>query len=453
MRKLWIWLEERTGIGPQINYILYRRLPRGIGWFHTLGSATLFLIFLQVITGLFLTLYYVPSADEAYESILFIEGEIQWGSIIRGIHFWSANFLIVIVFLHMLRVIIWGAYKRPRELTWFVGVIILGIILALSFTGYLLPWNQKAYWATVVGTEILGTIPVVGSFIKEAVRADTVVGPLTLTRFFSLHVLWLPGLLMILIIIHVALVIRHGIAEPPPKSFLRTYSQLKGSAFFPDHVLKDALVSVGLFIVIMYLAITVGAEVGEPADPATVNVVPKPEWYFMFFYKLLWFFPGKFEVVGTFLIPVIIGSVLFLLPVLDRGPGRHLFQRPVVVGVTGILVASIVYLTILGLTTPKPPGTVEIFEKTELPEAVVAGYEVYTKYGCAACHVVRDVGVPVGPRLDSKRWIRRSEEYLEKILADPKLINPRYEMPRYEDIMSKEERQELIKFIRFLEQS
>lgn len=211
---LFSWFDERLGLRTIYDTILDRKVPK-VNWWFTLGSASLFLFSMQVITGIMLTVYYTPSPDHAYDSIQYIMEEVAFGWLIRGIHHWGASLMVITVFLHFLRVFFYAAYKYPRELTWITGVFLLLGTLGMGFTGYLLPWNQKAYWATTVGTEIIGTIPFIGNFLLKVVRGGTEISALTLVRFYSVHIWWLPAILIGLIAIHLALIIRLGISHLP----------------------------------------------------------------------------------------------------------------------------------------------------------------------------------------------------------------------------------------------
>lgn len=214
--KVFEWLDERLGLGTIYNNVLDRNVPR-TNWFYTLGSATLFLFTMQVVTGIFLTVYYVPSPDHAYDSIQYIMNGVAFGWLIRGIHHWGATLMVITIFLHMLRTFFFGAYKFPRELTWLTGVGLLLSTLGMGFTGYLLPWNQKAYWATTVGTEIAGTVPFIGPFIESVLRGGTDLSAVTLARFFSVHIWFLPAVIISLIGVHIYMVIRIGISAIPSK--------------------------------------------------------------------------------------------------------------------------------------------------------------------------------------------------------------------------------------------
>ena len=208
------WLDERLGLTTAYDAVFDRKVPK-VNWWFTLGSATLFLATTQAVTGIFLSVYYVPHPEQAYDSINFIMNDVSFGWLIRGIHHWGATLMVIIVFLHMLRTFFYAAYKYPRELTWITGVLLLLVTLGFGFTGYLLPWNQRAYWATTVGTSIAETVPFLGPFINQVLRGGTELSTLTLTRFFSAHIWMLPAALVALIGIHLYLVIRLGISHIP----------------------------------------------------------------------------------------------------------------------------------------------------------------------------------------------------------------------------------------------
>jgi quinol-cytochrome oxidoreductase complex cytochrome b subunit len=215
-KRIYEWLDERIGLQGLYKNILDRPEPKGT-WWNTLGSASLFLFVLQGVTGIFLTAYYTPSPDHAYDSITYIMNNVAFGWLIRGIHHWGATLMVVVVFIHLLRVFITASFKYPRELTWLIGVGLLLLTLGMGFTGYLLPWDQRAYWATTVGTQIAGTVPLIGEFVLKALRGGPELSALTLQRFFSAHIWMLPALLAALIGTHLYLVIRHGESHWPGK--------------------------------------------------------------------------------------------------------------------------------------------------------------------------------------------------------------------------------------------
>jgi quinol-cytochrome oxidoreductase complex cytochrome b subunit len=208
------WLDERIGIISIWDTIFDRKVPK-VNWWFTLGSASLFLFVMQGLTGIFLTVYYVPTPDHAYDSIQYIMNGIAFGWLIRGIHHWGSTLMVLIVFIHMLRTFYYASYKFPREMTWFSGVVLLLATLGMGFTGYLLPMNQRSYWATTVGTEIAGSVPFIGSFILRVLRGGSDLSAVTLARFFSVHILFIPLILALMIGLHMYLVIRLGISAIP----------------------------------------------------------------------------------------------------------------------------------------------------------------------------------------------------------------------------------------------
>lgn len=210
------WLDERMGLLSIWDSVFDREVPK-VNWWYTLGSASLFVAIMQAATGVFLTIYYVPTPEEAYSSIDFIMNDVAFGWLVRGIHHWGATLMVILVFLHMLRVFFYAAYKFPREVTWITGVLLLLVTLGLGFTGYLLPWNQRSYWATAVGSSIVGTVPVVGEWLLRVMRAGDDLTILTLSRFYGVHIWFLPAALFTLIGIHLYLVVRNGISNVPKR--------------------------------------------------------------------------------------------------------------------------------------------------------------------------------------------------------------------------------------------
>jgi quinol-cytochrome oxidoreductase complex cytochrome b subunit len=210
------WLDERMGLLAIWNTVFERKIPK-VNWWYTLGSASLFLALMQVLTGIFLSIYYIPTPEEAYSSIDYIMNDVAFGWLIRGMHHWGATMMVVVVFLHMLRVFFYGAYKYPREVTWITGVFLFLVTMGLGFTGYLLPWNQRAYWATAVGSSIVGTIPLIGDFLLKILRGGEDLTIVTLSRFFGVHIWFLPAALFAIMGIHLYLVIRNGISYVPKR--------------------------------------------------------------------------------------------------------------------------------------------------------------------------------------------------------------------------------------------
>lgn len=227
MGKLYAWLDERVGVKALDDVLISRHVPK-LNWFYTLGFASLFIFTLMAVSGMFLAVYYVPSPDHAYDSVKYLTETVLFGQVVRGIHHYGASAMVIAVTLHMCRTFYFGAYKYPRELTWLTGLALLGVVLGLGFTGYLLPWDQKAYWATVVGTEVPKSIPVMGPLSTLILRGGENMGALTLPRFYALHMLMLPALMLVFMGIHLYLVVRLGISALPSK-LDEAYDRVKGS--------------------------------------------------------------------------------------------------------------------------------------------------------------------------------------------------------------------------------
>ncbi|MBI2094733.1 MAG: cytochrome bc complex cytochrome b subunit [Candidatus Omnitrophica bacterium] len=340
------WFAERfdlDALNQPIQKQLKKPLPGHISWFHTLGSMSLFFFVSQVLTGILLLIYYRPTVHDAFESVKYIMTTATMGWLYRQIHAWGANLMIIVVFLHMLRTFITGSYKKPRELTWVFGVLLFFITLVFGFTGYLLPWNQLAYWATTVGTEVAGAVPVVGEPIKILLRGGVAVGGETISRFFVVHVIILPWALFFIILIHIFMVRYQGIATMDPVGSEKKVTAKEGIPFFPDHVLKEGIVFFVLLGVLITLSVLAPFDLGEKADPLKTPHAIKPEWYFLPMYQVLKYFP---KLLGIFVVSL---APLFLViwPFLDRGKERHPLRRPLSMTIGVLVILSLLIFGVL----------------------------------------------------------------------------------------------------------
>jgi ubiquinol-cytochrome c reductase cytochrome b subunit len=343
------WLDSRTGFRALLKHLLDEPLPRGVGWWFVTGSIVLFLLTVQLLTGVLLAVFYSPSPDHAYDSVRFIMERVTFGRLLRGLHFFGASFIVVAALVHMLRVVAFGSYKKPRELNWIVGVLLLLIILAFALTGYLLPWDQKAYWATTVTLNIARSVPFGGEFVSTLLKGGADLGALTLMRWYAAHVFLLPACLIAFTIAHIYLMRRHGISGP--------IKAVPGPAtpFYPYHAIKDTIAIAAVFALLLTFAVAFNAPLDAVADPTDATYIPRPEWYFMSLFELLKHFPGRWEPVATMVIPGLVVALLFLLPFLDRRPDRAPRNRPVVISSFAIILTSIALLTYQGFrTTPSP---------------------------------------------------------------------------------------------------
>ena len=297
MQPFFDWLDDRTNYRAARRHLLDEPLPPGTGWWFVTGSILLFLLGVQLLTGIVLSMYYVPSSESAYDSVRFIMTQVTFGRMLRGLHFFGASFIVIASVVHMLRVVIFGSYKKPREVTWITGVLLLLIILGFALSGYLLPWDQRAYWATTVTINIARRTPIIGEQIAGVMRGGANLGALTLLRWYAAHVFLLPTALIAFTVAHIYLMRRHGISGPiaPVKSEWRP--------FYPAQAFRDTVVIAVVFAALLTCAITVRAPLDAIADPSDATYVPRPEWYFLSLFQMLKYLPGPFEPVATMVIP------------------------------------------------------------------------------------------------------------------------------------------------------
>lgn len=318
--KLGDWLDDRTGAKKLVHEALYEPIPGGARWRYVWGSTLVMAFATQVITGIFLWMAYSPSTQTAWESVFYIQHEMAGGWLLRGIHHFMAQAMVVLLGIHFVQVVVDGAYRAPREINFVLGLVLMLIVLGLALTGYLLPWDQKGYWATKVGTELSSLAPGVGPEVKTLAVGGSEYGHHTLTRFFALHAGVLPGLLVGFLVLHIALFRRHGL-------HVRDTKRAADSMFWPDQVLKDSVAALAVLAVVLGATVYYGgAELTAPADPANPYAAARPEIYFLFLFQFLKWFPGELEVWGAIVIPTVILLVLFVMPWIGRSRGGHIFN-------------------------------------------------------------------------------------------------------------------------------
>jgi quinol-cytochrome oxidoreductase complex cytochrome b subunit/mono/diheme cytochrome c family protein len=353
IRSLRDWINHRIGLSDIVEHALYERIPGGAKFRYITGSVLVFAFITQAITGIFLWMAYSPSSQTAYESVWYIQHEMTGGWLVRGVHHFMAQAMVVVMALHMLQVIWDGAYRAPREVNYWLGLVLLQLVLGLGLTGYLLPWDQKGYWATNVATNLATLVPFVGKDLQQLAVGGNEYGHHTLTRFFAMHAGVLPGLLVIFLVLHIAIFRRHGImAKITPGRADET--------FWPRQVLFDGIGCLVLMGIVLLCVIHfdvaalfrtnpsvshLGADLGAPADPAEQYSAARPEWYYLFLFQLLKYFPGKQEIIGAIVIPSVVMTLLFLLPLIGRWNLTHQFNR----GFILLLLAAVGVLTALAL--------------------------------------------------------------------------------------------------------
>jgi quinol-cytochrome oxidoreductase complex cytochrome b subunit len=372
------WFDDRTGFTELLHKGLYEAVPRKGGWAYALGSATLALILLQLFSGIFLLLDYVPSVNDAFTSLDYLRSSDAFGAWVRGLHLWGSYTLIFVIGLHMLRTFLSASYKRPRELNWVTGALLFFLVLGLAITGAMLPWDQAAYWTTVVVTNIPHYIPLIGDGLRTLWRGGDFVGPTTLTRTFAIHVWVLPFLMFSLIGAHLYLLRRHGEfgawinydtdpgedeekqigerirrAEPPypSKRISRRYAAPRETVpFFPNQLFKDVVLSTGLIAVIFVMGLLSGAPLDGAANPATLSYVPTPEWFFLPLDQFLVVAPtNPLIAIAVFGLVGLGAALMVLLPFIDRSPERRPLRRPEVIVPALFMAFTVIFFAILGI--------------------------------------------------------------------------------------------------------
>lgn len=342
MNALFQWLDSRTGIKDLLHEALYERVPGGARWRYVWGSTLVFTFTLQVITGFMLWSAYSPSTRTAWESVFYIQNVMSFGYLVRGIHHFAAQAMVVLMAIHLVQVVIDGAYKAPREMNFWLGLVLLKIVLGLSLTGYLLPWDQKGYYATQVTTNIMSATPVVGAEVQTMAQGGTEYGHLTLTRFFAMHAGILPAMLVGFLVLHIYVFRRHGLTVHDPNHAPETN-------FWPDQVLKDAIACLAVLAVVMLLALFKGAELSAPADAATKFDAARPEWYFLFLFEFLHFEAvNKLGITfGAIIVPGIIMAIIAAMPLTHQFLGN--FGHKLNTTFIWLLGAAIVVLTAMAV--------------------------------------------------------------------------------------------------------
>jgi cytochrome b6 len=346
------WLDKRFNLTPLIDFLSKKQVPihNHTIWYY-MGGVTLFLFIVQLISGILLLFYYRPGADSAYESIRFILTKVNFGWLVRSIHSWSANLMILFAFIHMFSTYFTRAYRKPRELTWVTGFILLLIAMAFGFSGYLLPWNELAYFATKVGTDIAGSLPLIGDFLLKLLRGGDDVTGATLTRFYAFHVAMLPAIFSIFLILHIIFIQRQGMSEPEHFEEIPEEKK-KWMPFFPNFLLRDLLLWLIVLGILLFLSVYYPWDLGFKADPfASAPAGIKPEWYFMFMFQTLKYIPAHMffiegEIVGVLLFGIA-GIAWMLVPFFEiKAKREKRLNLMTIIGLVSIL--YIIIMTIIG---------------------------------------------------------------------------------------------------------
>ena len=421
------WLDHRTGIETAARKFLYEDMPASSGWHQVFGSVAVFLFLVQAFTGILLAFNYAPTPGDAYNSLRYILTELTGGRLIRGLHHWGASMMIVVVVLHMVQVFLWGAYKKPREATWMLGVVLLLLTLAYGLTGYLLPWDNRAYWGTVVTTQIAAKAPLLGPYLSRLMGGEGAVGVVTFARFYGMHVLLLPPATLLLIGFHIYLVRKHGITPAPGDE-----TRIK-KKFYPEQAFKDTVAIFIAFAMLFVMAVAVRVPLERLADPTDTSYIPRPEWYFLFLFQTLKYFEGPLEVVGSIVLPTLAVLALILVPFLDRGRVVRVTRRTAAFGVVAMAALGWTGLTVAAVsTTPNAAGAPEIdyslpTDWMQLSPEEMAGLGYFRQENCGSCHNLGGGKAKVGPDLAATR--KKTAAWMIEHFKRPSAMVPGSAMP------------------------
>jgi len=455
IKRFFAWLDDRSGLLTSARHALEHPVPPRTGWWYVFGSATLLAFVLQVVTGIALATAYVPSSGQAYDSLRFISEQALMGRFLRGMHYFGASAMVLLIGIHVSRTYLMAAYKFPRELNWLSGAVLLLLTLALAFTGQLLRWDQNAVWSVIVGAAQAGRMPIVGHDMARFILAGDTIGGATLSRFFAFHVFFIPALVFVLIGLHLALVLRHGISERPkvgepvdPATYRAKYDALlrrEGVPFWPDAAWRDVVFGACMVATVVLLAITVGPpELGRPPDPSILQADPRPDWYLLWYFAVLALAPVHLENVIIVLGPLLFGAILILLPIFNKGE-RSVRRRPW----AGLLVVFI-WTTIVSFwyaaqkadwspdfaAKPLPASVVKSGDPT-----VVEGARLFHEKGCEFCHAIEGFGGERGPDLS------QVASRMSPVQIEARITNGSPNMPAYAQSLTPEEVRTIAAFL------
>ena len=455
LRRVFDWLDDRLGLRENVLPVIQHPVPRNVNWWYVFGSATLVAFVVQVITGVALAFTYVPAPNSAYDTLQFITHQAVLGSVVRGIHYFGASAMVVLIAAHAARVFLMGAYKYPRELSWLTGSLLLLLTLGMAFTGQLLRWDQDAYWSVVVAAEQAGRVPVIGPRLVQIVVAGQTVGGATLTRFYATHVFLIPAGMFLLIGVHLYLVVRHGISEPPVAgvpvdraTYRQRYHQVlaRGVPFWPDAAWKDVIFALAVGVVVVTLSIGVGPpELNKQADPTLIQANPRPDWYFLWYFALLSLLPAGLENVVIVGLPLLAGVALLALPLVAPTGERSPRRRPWAIAAVVIPAVAIGVLIREGMEAPwsphLPPEQLPAAYQAQYSGSAAAGLRLFETEACISCHAIAGTGGRKGPDLTTVGTRLSRAQLVTRVL------NGGGGMPGYGDTLTPDQTESLVAFL------
>lgn len=450
------WLEDRTGLWVWIRRFLDHPVPPGTDWRYVLGSATLVAFLLQVVTGTALATVYVPSTSDAYQSLQLITHGAVFGRLLRGMHYFGAAAMMILIGAHMARVFLTGSYKFPREMNWLSGAALLLLTVLMAFTGQLLRWDQDGVWSGVIAAEQAARVPLIGTWLAHFILGGPTIGGPTLSRSFAIHVFFVPALIFAGVGLHIYLVLRNGISErpalgaPADKATYRAwYHDLlarDGRPFWPNAAWRDVVAAVVVISVVIALGAIIGPKaLGRPPDPTEIQAYPRPDWYFLWYFAVLAVIPPATEPIVIVLGPLLFGLVLILLPFVFGQGRRKLRYRPWAVLIVLLAIGIVGWFWRLGELAPWSPDfgvkplDAQVIASTD--STVVRGAQIFHDRGCAFCHVIGNQGGQRGPDLTHVASRLNRAQIVSRILGGSDI------MPAYVATLRPTELQELVAFL------
>jgi ubiquinol-cytochrome c reductase cytochrome b subunit len=432
---LFAWLDRRLALSALFASTAGHLVPSNAGsWFYVFGSATMICLIIQIVTGICLSLVYVPSASEAWTSLEYLNYEVPLGWYLRAVHYWGSNFMVALMSVHMAQVFLFGAYKYPRELTWLSGCVLFVLTLGMAFTGQVLRWDQDAYWGVGIGMSIAGRSPGIGAQLVHAVLGGPIIGAATLSRFYALHVFVIVGLIIATVTLHLRLVLHNGINDFPdpskpvdPDTYDAQYADLvkrTGVPFFPNAIEKDLVFGALVILAILLAAAVLGPSgPNGPPDPTLIRTSPRPDFYFLPLFSAFALLPPYTETVLILVGPVIGIALLFAIPFLERSGQKSPLRRPVAVLSVILVFLVLGSLAYLGQTSPWSP-VMDAWSGLPLPEESLhgrsalelAGASVFQNKQCRNCHAVMGSGGQRGPDLGDVATRLTGDQLIRQVL-------------------------------------
>ncbi|SHN60355.1 cytochrome b N-terminal domain-containing protein [Desulfovibrio litoralis] len=425
---------KSIGWETHLKPFLYKKLPQKTGWSAVLGTLCAVAFIIMTITGMILAFYYVPSPDKAWDSVQFITNEVPFGSLVRGLHHWGAGTMVLLVFCHLMINYLNGSFMAPRQITWVTGAFLFFVVLGLGFTGYLLPWDMKAYWATIVGANIPNSYPGIGNFITRFILGGDGMSGFTLSRFYAVHTLILPACLLIFMAMHIYLIRVHNLSDPRERVAGEKLPEETGKPyrFFPEHMNRSSIAMAILLVGLFSLAYFVPVHMEDKAGTFIADYLPRPEWYYMWLFQLLTYFSGTWDMIGSLVIPIGGALLVLFVPFISESRMKGIINRPISLAIGTTFIVCVTFLTVMAYQEAKPYNKTIVIPSGTLTTEQKAGLKIFVERECAYCHnILGKGGHRTGPDLSNVVRKHRTAKYLANYIEKPTSVFPSSTMPAY----------------------